>query len=60
MPVFSLDKCPVMLWIIYQMFKDDKDFDTKVIVDSPLTNRLLDRYGEVLEGDAKKKFDEME
>lgn len=59
MPVFSLDKCPVILWIIYQMFKDDKDFDTKVLVDSPLTNRLLDRYGEVLEGAAKEKFDEM-
>ena len=59
MPVFSLDKCPVVLWLIYQMFKDDKDFDTKVLVDSPLTNRLLDRYSEVLEGEAKEKFDEM-
>lgn len=59
MPVFSLDKCPVVLWLIYQMFKDDKDFDTTVIVDSPLTNRLLDRYNEVLEGEAKEKFEEM-
>ena len=59
MPVFSLDKCPVVLWLIYQMFKDDKDFDTKVLVDSPLTNRLLDRYGEVLEGEAKENFEEM-
>lgn len=59
MPVFSLDKCPVVLWLIYQMFKDDKNFTTKVLVDSPLTNRLLDRYSEVLEGEAKEKFDEM-
>lgn len=59
MPVFSLDKCPVVLWLVYQMFKDDKDFNTKVLVDSPLTNRLLDRYSEVLEGEAKEKFDEM-
>lgn len=59
MPVFSLDKCPVVLWIVYNMFKDDKDFDTKVLIDSPLTNRLLDRYSEVLEGKAKKSFDEM-
>ena len=59
MPVFSLDKCPVVLWLIYQMFKDDEDFKTKVLVDSPLTNRLLDRYSEVLEGEAKEKFDEM-
>ena len=59
MPIFSLDKCPVVLWLIYQMFKDNKDFTTKVLVDSPLTNRLLDRYSEVLEGEAKQKFDEM-
>ena len=58
-PVFSLDKCPNILWIIYQMFKDDETFDTKILVDSPLTNRLLDRYSEVLEGEAKDKFDEM-
>lgn len=58
-PVFSLDKCPNMLWIIYNMFKDNKEFDTKVVIDSPLTNRLLDRYSEVLQGDAKDKFDEM-
>lgn len=58
-PVFSLDKCPVMLWLIYQMFKDDKDFDTKVVIDSPLTNRLLDRYQEVLEGELRDNFDEM-
>lgn len=58
-PVFSLDKCPNILWLLYQMFKDDKDFKTKVLIDSPLTNRLLDRYSEVLIGDAKEKFDEM-
>lgn len=58
-PVFSLDKCPNILWLLYQMFKDDKDFNTKILVDSPLTNRLLDEYSNVLEGDAKEKFDEM-
>lgn len=58
-PVFSLDKCPNVLWLIYSMFKDDEDFTTKVLVDSPLTNRLLDRYSEVLDGEAKEKFDEM-
>lgn len=58
-PVFSLDKCPNTLWLLYQMFKDDKSFDTKILVDSPLTNRLLDKYSEALEGEAKQKFDEM-
>lgn len=58
-PVFSLDKCPNILWLLYNMFKDDPSFDTKILVDSPLTNRLLDAYSEALEGDAKEKFDEM-
>ena len=58
-PVFSLDKCPNILWILYQAFKDDKDFNTKILIDSPLTNRLLNRYSEILEGEAKEKFDEM-
>ena len=58
-PVFSLDKCPNILWVLYNLFKDDVDFDTKIIIDSPLTNRLLDVYSDILTGDAKKKFDEM-
>ena len=58
-PVFSLDKAPNILWILYNLFKDYPNFDTKIVIDSPLTNRLLDRYSEVLKGDAKVKFDEM-
>ena len=59
MPIFSLDKCPNVLWIIYQLFKDYPNFTTKIVVDSPLTNRLLDEYEKVLEGEAKDKFEEM-
>lgn len=59
MPIFSLDKCPNMLWILYQTFKDYKNFDTKIIIDSPLTNRLLDCYSDLLQDEAKSKFDEM-
>lgn len=58
-PVFSLDKCPNVLWLLFQAFKDYEGFDTKIIIDSPLTNRLLDRYGELLQGEAKRQFDEM-
>lgn len=58
-PVFSLDKCPNILWMLYNMFGKDETFDTKIVIDSPLTNRLLDRYGEVLTGEAKELYDEM-
>ena len=59
MPVFSLDKCPNILFLIYEMFKDMPHFKTKVIVDSPLTNRLLDSYKEVLDSEALEQYEEM-
>ena len=57
-PTFSLDRMPYILWLIYQMFKDE-DFNVPIVIDSPLANRLLDCYSSILEGDAKEKFDEM-
>lgn len=59
MPVFSLDKCPNVLWLIYQMFKDVPHFKTKVLVDSPLTNRLLDSYKSVLANEALEQYEGM-
>ena len=59
MPVFSLDKCPTVLFLIYSMFKDQPNFKTKVLVDSPLTNRLLDSYKSVLANSALEQFEEM-
>jgi len=57
-PTFSLDKTPIMIWILYEMFKD-KDFNIPIIVDSPLAIRLLRHYSSILQGDKKKKFDDM-
>ena len=59
MPTFSLDRLPFMMWIIYSLFKDDDTFIVPVIIDSPLAIRLLHCYSELLDGDAKQKFDEM-
>ena len=59
MPVFSLDKCPNVLYLIYEMFKDQPHFKTKVLVDSPLTNRLLDVYKSVLANEALERYEEM-
>lgn len=58
-PCFSLDRTPYMLWLLYSMFGEDKNFKIPIIVDSPLSIRLLNVYGEILTGDAKVKFDEM-
>lgn len=58
-PTFSLDRMPYILWILYSIFGQDESFNIPVIVDSPLSNRLLDCYSSILEGKAKEKFDEM-
>lgn len=49
-PIFSLDRCQNLLTHLYLMFKDDKNFNTKILVDSPLAINLCNIYLELLEG----------
>lgn len=50
LPTFSLDRTPAMLYMIWNKFKEDNRFDNvKVLIDSPLSNKLLDIYIEELE-----------
>jgi metallo-beta-lactamase family protein len=58
-PTFSLDRLPYMLWILFSLFGEDKTFSVPIVVDSPLSIRLLNAYSESLTGEAKEKFDEM-
>lgn len=58
-PTFSLDRMPYIIWILYELFGNDESFNIPVLVDSPLSNRLLDCYSSILEGELKDKFDEM-
>ena len=58
-PTFSLDRMPFILWELYQLFGNDELFKVPVLIDSPLSNRLLDCYSSILDGEAKEKFDEM-
>lgn len=58
-PSFSLDRTPYILWILYSLFGKDENFNIPILVDSPLTNRLLDCYSSILEGKPKEQFDEM-
>lgn len=49
LPTFSLDRTPAMLYLIWNKYKDDERFkDVKIIIDSPLSNKLLDIYLEEL------------
>jgi metallo-beta-lactamase family protein len=47
-PTFSLDRTPIMLWYLYQIFGKDKSFKVPIIVDSPLAIRLLKHYRDIL------------
>lgn len=58
-PTFSLDKTPIVLWYLYEMFGSDNGFNIPVIIDSPLAIRLLEHYSSTLSGDAKEAFDKM-
>lgn len=58
-PSFSLDRVPFMLWELYSLFGNDESFDIPILIDSPLSNRLLDCYSSILDNEAKDKFDEM-
>lgn len=58
-PTFSLDRTPFILWEIYKIFGKDENFHIPIIIDSPLSNRLLDCYSSILNAEEKKQFDEM-
>lgn len=58
-PTFSLDKPAVVLWILYELFGKDETFKIPILLDSPLSIRLLDHYSNILTGDKKEKFKEM-
>lgn len=58
-PTFSLDRMPYILWILYELYGKDKNFNIPILVDSPLAIGLLQDYSEILEGEMKEKFDAM-
>lgn len=57
-PTFSFDRTPFILWDLYLIFKDSQD-DFKIVIDSPLANRLLDGYSNLLDREIKEKYNEM-
>ena len=53
-PCFALQRIETMLYTIWSIFHNDKNFTTPIVVDSPLAVKLLDAFEENLEdGDAK-------
>ena len=58
-PIFTLDRCPNILTILYDIFGNDPTFTTDVVVDSPLAVKMLKEYSEVLDEDSARKLYEV-
>lgn len=58
-PTFSLDRMPFILWELYQLWGNDESFSIPILIDSPLSNRLLDCYSSALSGEKKDIFDQL-
>ena len=43
-PVFANDRCQNMLTYIYDIFKDDEEFDIPILIDSPMATRVCKTY----------------
>jgi metallo-beta-lactamase family protein len=54
-PAFSLSRSQNILIDLYDMYKDDTGFNKRVIVDSPLTQKVFNNYLKILED--TKQFD---
>lgn len=59
LPVFSLDKTQYFLTILYQMYKDDPEFKTDIIVDSKLAALISQVYIRLLTGDNYQLFSDV-
>lgn len=58
-PTFALQRTETMLYMLWRMFKDDKDFNIPVVVDSPLAVALLDCFQKNLTGEWLEIFNQM-
>ena len=58
-PTFSLHRTQTMITVLYDIFKKDENFKTKIIIASPLANTLCDIFINELKGEQRKQFEEV-
>ena len=51
LPCFALNRIETILYVLWTIFHNDKNFNTPIIIDSPLAVKLLDCFMQNLEGD---------
>lgn len=58
-PVFGQDRLQVFMTLFYQMYKDDKNFNSEIIIDSKLGIDICNAYKKILAGDELELFSEV-
>lgn len=58
-PVFAQARAQTIAFLLFKLFHNDKNFKTKIYIDSPLACKVFDIYSKILEGAEKEIFDEM-
>lgn len=58
-PTFALQRTETILYTLWSTFKDDKNFEIPIIVDSPLAVKLLDCFQNNLKGYWLDEFNKM-
>lgn len=58
-PTFALQRMEVILHTLWSIYKDDKDFNIPIIVDSPLAVNLLDCFLLNLEGEDRELLEQI-
>lgn len=58
-PVFAQSRAQSIAYLLYSIYGEDKSFETKVYIDSPLACRIFEEYERILDGNDKVEFDKM-
>lgn len=58
-PVFSLDRAQNMVTYIYELYKNNPEFQAKVYVDSPLACKITNEYAKILSGEQYEIYEEL-
>lgn len=55
-PVFANDRCQNMITNLYDIFGNNDEFDTPILIDSPMAIKICETYSELLEGEELEKW----
>lgn len=58
-PSFAQSRCQQLALLVYELYRDNKEFQPKVYIDSPLAIQIFKEYKDLLSGEEKELYDEL-